>query len=125
MARGRRPTPAELKLMAGNPGHRSMNLDEPKPDGVPVMPEWLSERARALWAQHADIAFWLTAADSMKLAVFCGLAAEIQTDLAGIKTSRIALWRSLGSDLGFDPSGRPKLTGGSRKPKTAASRFFD
>jgi P27 family predicted phage terminase small subunit len=49
---GRRPKPTALKLIAGNPGHRPINKDEPQPDAVDENlkpPRWLSGEARAVW----------------------------------------------------------------------------
>lgn len=42
--------PTALKLLTGNPGHRPLNLDEPKPDaGEPEMPRGMSPLARKEW----------------------------------------------------------------------------
>jgi hypothetical protein len=39
MPPGQRPTPIAIKLLAGNPGHRSINANEPKfTDQVPKRP---------------------------------------------------------------------------------------
>lgn len=44
---GPRPKPDELKALAGNPGHRPLNLDAPKPaQGIPEMPRGLSPAGR-------------------------------------------------------------------------------
>ena len=121
--RGGKRKPSALRLISGIPS-RHNNTDEPKPEGVPVMPEWLSEAAREEWAFHSKEAFWLTRADSFKLAVYCELCAELKEDVREMTSARITNWRVLGCELGLDPASRPKLSGGSRKPKTAASRFF-
>ena len=50
MARGRKPTPTHLKVLAGNPGKRPLNLHEPQPaGGFPPCPERLQGKARAAW----------------------------------------------------------------------------
>lgn len=47
---GRKPVPTPLKIAQGNPGKRSINHDEPKPDpSLPSMPEWISDEAKAVW----------------------------------------------------------------------------
>lgn len=39
---GRRPKPTQLKILAGNPGGRPLNKNEPQPEkGLPQPPEWL------------------------------------------------------------------------------------
>ena len=50
--RGRKPKPTAVKRLAGNPGKRPLNEDEPKPSaGAPDMPEHiaLDERAVEAW----------------------------------------------------------------------------
>ncbi len=45
--RGRKPTPSHLKLLAGNPGRRPMNPNEPKPMvKIPPCPRRLTGEAR-------------------------------------------------------------------------------
>jgi len=48
--RGRKPTPTHLKLIAGNPGKRAINHNEPKPDSKePPMPPDLDADEKAAW----------------------------------------------------------------------------
>lgn len=48
--RGPPPKPTALKLIAGNPGRRPLNANEPvPPPGTPEIPADLDERARAVW----------------------------------------------------------------------------
>jgi P27 family predicted phage terminase small subunit len=55
MARGRKPKPTYLKLFAGNPGKRSLNLREPKPAGeLPPCPERLQGAAREAWERFSQ-----------------------------------------------------------------------
>lgn len=126
--RGARPTPTHLKLVTGNPGKRALPEGEPMPAGSPVRPAWLrGKRALALWDELARIAFWLTEADSYKLAAWCDRQADFE-----IATRRKA-WtaadrrehRSLGSELGLDPSSRARLGTEQRAPKKdAADKYF-
>lgn len=53
--RGPPPKPTALKLAAGNPGRRKLNVqDEPKPEpGAGAPPDWLGDDARAIWFQLA------------------------------------------------------------------------
>jgi P27 family predicted phage terminase small subunit len=48
--RGRKPKPTWLKIVAGNPGHRPLNTDEPQPEGALVdAPETFTPAQRRLW----------------------------------------------------------------------------
>lgn len=48
--KGRKPRPTWLKLVAGVPGHRPLNLDEPIPVGELIeAPEWFSPEQKAIW----------------------------------------------------------------------------
>jgi P27 family predicted phage terminase small subunit len=48
--RGRKPLPAGLKILRGNPGKRRINKREPQPvTGAPEPPEFLSGAALAEW----------------------------------------------------------------------------
>lgn len=109
--RGRKPKPTHLHLVTGT--HRADRhgdpAGEPAPAGRPVRPAWLRGRAAKLWDEHAAIGFWLTAADGMKLAVWCALGAELARGVKDVSSSRISQWRTLGAELGFDPSGRTRL----------------
>ena len=51
---GRRPKPTSLKLLAGNPGHRPVNANEPRPRAVaPKCPPVLQGEAKAEWRRLA------------------------------------------------------------------------
>lgn len=77
---GRRPTPTIVKIRNGNPGHRPLPKNEPKPpEGIPDPPEWLSEKARRAWdviapllAEHGV----LTTADGAALEGLCETHAD-------------------------------------------------
>ena len=49
--RGRKPKPTAQKKLAGNPGKRALNNDEPQFTTVRNIdpPEWLSDRAATMW----------------------------------------------------------------------------
>lgn len=51
MASGRKPKPLNQKLLAGNPGKRPLNKNEPKFSEITDIdpPEWLTERAAQMW----------------------------------------------------------------------------
>lgn len=72
--RGRKPVPTALKLMRGNPGHRPINVDEPKSESGAEMPDWLSADAQKRWLQlyrNLDEAGVLTQLDAMALGMLC------------------------------------------------------
>src|SRR5579859_6127075 len=106
--RGRRPTPTILRLVTGNPGKRPLPVGEPMPEGKPVKPNWLKGRGSALWDEVMAFAFWLTLADSYKLAAWCDRQADFERERKR-KTWKAAdrrEHRSAGSELGLDPSSR-------------------
>lgn len=53
--RGPQPKPSELNRLAGHPGHRPINAEEPRPDPAPSVapPTWLAGEARAVWSEVA------------------------------------------------------------------------
>lgn len=75
MIRGPKPTPTALKMLAGNPGGRSLNLREPKPrGGAPHCPRWLKGEARKEWrrvAPELKRLGVLTSLDRAALAMYC------------------------------------------------------
>lgn len=73
--RGRKPRPSHLKLLDGNPGHRSLNANEPKPAKImPTPPVFLAGEALAEWrAMTAELSVLglLTGIDKATLAAYC------------------------------------------------------
>lgn len=50
--RGRKPKPTYLKVVAGVPGHRALNADEPQPVGdLHAPPDWLNDAQKAIWRE--------------------------------------------------------------------------
>lgn len=77
MGKGRRPLPASVKNLRGNPGHRAVNESEPIVnigDADPVCPVTLHEDAKKEWNEILPILKRMkvvTAADSKALAAYC------------------------------------------------------
>jgi P27 family predicted phage terminase small subunit len=73
--RGPPAKPTVLKLLAGNPGKRTISDREPKPPaGVPRYPDWLSAEARKVWrrlAPQLKTMKVLTLVDRDALAAYC------------------------------------------------------
>jgi P27 family predicted phage terminase small subunit len=71
---GRKPKPTAIKELAGNPGHRPLNKNEPKPSGIPTCPSCLDLAARREWRRISKelIAIGLlTSVDRGVLASYC------------------------------------------------------
>lgn len=75
--RGRKPKPAELKELQGNPGKRAVPSQRPPPERrrrAPSPPEWLSDDARGEWHRVARVLIStrvLTETDLTALAAYC------------------------------------------------------
>lgn len=108
---GQRPKPTLLKLVTGNPGNRPLPVGEPMPQGKPGRPEWLQGRGSELWDEVMIFAFWLTDADSYKLAAWCERQAEFERPLKRKKWKAADRreHRSAGSELGLDPTSRARM----------------
>lgn len=73
--RGRKPVPAALKVLRGNPGKRPINTEEAKPSrALPECPDHLQGEARAEWdrmATELHSVGLLTTIDRAALAGYC------------------------------------------------------
>lgn len=133
--RGRKPTSTYLKLVAGNPGKRALNHDEPvPPPGLPSCPSHLSGPAKAEWKRLAKTLFdmgVLTQVDRSVLAAYCqayGRWVEAELKLKEtpplLKTPagyvQVSPWMSVAnkqlelmakfmSELGLTPSSRTRI----------------
>ncbi|MEQ9642515.1 MAG: hypothetical protein RIM84_20980 [Alphaproteobacteria bacterium] len=109
--RGQKPKATALHLVEGtlNVTRHRARTSEPTAAGAPIRPTWLGTRAAKFWDEQAAIAWWLTGADSLKLAAWCALSAELSRGVGRMTAARLGQWRALGSELGFDPAGRARL----------------
>lgn len=87
--RGAKPKPTSLKLLQGNPGHRPLNPNEPKPRAViPPPPEHVTGEARKEWfriSKQLHGLGLLTEIDRAMLAAYCiawGRWVEAEQNLA-------------------------------------------
>lgn len=72
---GRKPKPAALKKLEGNPGKRKLNSKEAVPaKGMPTCPDWLMPEAKKEWRRLAELMNQmgvLTEVDVAAFAVYC------------------------------------------------------
>jgi len=133
--RGRKPKPAALKILEGNPGKRRINGSEPRPpQGQPSCPAHLSPSAKAEWkrlAQTLNKVGLLTQVDRAALAAYCqsyGRWVEAERRLAetpallktpagyvqpspwlAISAKQLELMAKFMAELGLTPSTRSRL----------------
>jgi P27 family predicted phage terminase small subunit len=134
--RGRKPTPTSLKLLHGNPGHRPIRGDEPKPPASqPTCPAHLSPTAKAEWkrlARSLNGIGLLTQADRAAFAAYCqayGRWVEAERKLAetpvilktpagyvqaspwlAIANKQLELMAKFMAEIGLTPSARSRLS---------------
>lgn len=82
MPAGRPRKPTRLKLLAGNPGKRSLPKGEPQPKvEAPKRPLWIVGRAKAEWDRIVPLLLelrLLAKIHMMALAAYCQAAAELE-----------------------------------------------
>lgn len=107
----RHAKPTALKELAGNPGKRPLNENEPvylSADTKP--PEWLTDSALLLWNKYAaalDANEMLNTANREFLGTYCQLMAEIiDSQYAGepIDIKKLQQIRLIAREFGFTPS---------------------
>ena len=83
----RPPKPTALKLVAGNPGKRALNKQEPDPAYLQDLtpPDWLPQAAQAVWREEApklQRAKLLTEVDTVAFAALCVAVADFRRAVA-------------------------------------------
>lgn len=146
---GRRAKPVAKKQLAGNPGKRALNKDEPDFGLVQTVncPDWMGDFGRELWETVAPLLCRervIEATDIQNLEVYCNaydqfrMAQQEVTDkgvtVLGATGSLVknpavtalkeaaAMMATYGGMLGLDPSSRQRLVGGGKK-KDAGNPF--
>jgi P27 family predicted phage terminase small subunit len=145
---GRRPKPTKLKVLAGNPGRRPLNPDEPIPEtAIPSPPDFLNPDALQEWGRMSEKLYqlgMLAEIDRGLFANYCqayGRWAEterqlkktstiiktkndniIQSPLVGIANKAAKEMRDAASLMGIPATMRSKVhalgTGEGKKKKT-------
>ena len=73
MQSGRKPKPTAVKALEGNPGKRSLNTGEPKPEKkAPRCPAWLEGEAKKEWKRMAKQLEQLGILTEIDMAAFAG-----------------------------------------------------
>ena len=154
MAKGRKNKPTALKILAGNPGRRKLNDQEPEPDVIlPVAPETLSNIGKAKW-DEVSLKLYnqgiLTELDLDLLMLYCQNyegyvdAKQKVKDFGGevVKTDKGNLMQNpflsianqreekmikMLSMFGMSPVDRTKVKSSNKKakPKSLAEKFFN
>ena len=71
--RGRKPKPTPVKVLEGNPGKRSLNTAEPKPEKkAPRCPSWLEDEAKKEWKRMSKQLEQLGILTEIDMAAFAG-----------------------------------------------------
>lgn len=147
--RGRKPKPTWLKLIAGNPGKRATNDNEPEPVGALIdPPEWMSEAQKQGWRyaiEHAPpgllrrldrsvFTVWVVAEDlhrdaALKVAQYGVLIKAphtgvlMQSPYVAVLNKQASIMLKAAAELGFSPSSRSRVQ--VAKPSESANRFAD
>ena len=141
---GRKPKPTALKALAGNPGKRKLNKDEPEFKAIRSVkpPEWLDDIAATMWVMITKQlcgAGVLQVTDLHNVEAFCASYSRwrqaeaacaqygvlIASDSGGYTKNpaytaaaeSLRQMAQFGSLLGLDPSSRSRLIGGGNKKK--------
>lgn len=75
--RGRKPKPTAMKKLAGNPGKRPLNENEPQPpvpDRIPYVPRHLNDEGKREWRRIVNVLLEMglyTVVDRAALAMYC------------------------------------------------------
>jgi phage terminase small subunit len=127
MMRGKPPKPTVLKLITGNPGHRPINQNEPKPKAGCTKPSFLDEAASAVWDEFAPELIrvgLLTEADRLTFGRLCVLAAQIIRQPV-VDPNKDREFRLRCSEFGMTPTARARLSvnvGNKSKDQSSAMR---
>lgn len=129
--RGRPPKPTALKVLAGNPGHRRLNEQEPKPALGATIPEYLlrfpdAAAAWKRWAPKLQDLGVLTEIDAPAFGRLCRLWAEDQARAIERHPSDPRLLveiRHLEGRFGMTPADRARIKAEPKKAKSKLARF--
>lgn len=142
---GRRPKPTAQKALAGNPGKRALNKNEPDFALVTNIdpPEWLGENAAKVWKMvvpellrakvlaltdlHNVEAFctaydnWRMAQDAVRehgIVVTGAMGGPMKNPALTAANEAMRQMVTFGSMLGLDPASRSRIIGGNKQQST-------
>jgi P27 family predicted phage terminase small subunit len=142
---GRRPKPTAQKALAGNPGKRALNKNEPDFGLVTNIepPEWLGENATKVWQMvvpellkakvlaltdlHNVEAFctaydnWRMAQDAVRehgIVVTGAMGGPMKNPALTAANEAMRQMVTFGSMLGLDPASRSRIIGGNKQKST-------
>ncbi|THJ30951.1 phage terminase small subunit P27 family [Lampropedia aestuarii] len=147
---GRRPKPTAKKLLAGNPGKRAINQDEPDFGLVQSIdcPFWMGDHGRELWETVCPLLCRekvLEATDVQNLEVYCNAYDQFRIAQEEVKNNgvtvlgasgspiknpavtavkeAVAMMATYGGMLGLDPASRQRIIG--KKPEGGGNPFAE
>src|SRR5947208_15426702 len=149
--RGRRPKPTRIKVLTGNPGKRSLNKSEPRPDPVvPACPPELGPSAQSEWHRLVgDLSKFhlITSLDRAALAAYCGAYAlwaeateaiqkyrvmikspqgfPIQSPYLSIANHQAEIMMRIASEFGFTPASRSRISAPAQASERTLFDFYD
>lgn len=149
--RGRRPKPAELKILAGNPGKRPIKPSSiDLPAQIPDCPDHLDADARLEWERITALMSGtelLKQTDRTVLAAYCQCFSRwknaetqlrkvgpvlltpnkmpVQNPYLQIANKALEQLRSFMTELGFTPSARGRVNSEPTKPADEDTAFFN
>ncbi len=139
--RGRKPKPTKMKVLAGNPGKRPLNKNEPQPkSAIPDFPKFLTKEAVLEWKRitvELSVLGVLAQIDRAALAAYCQVWArwakaedklnqdgecvltekgnEIQNHYLAIANKCIKQMREYLVEFCMTPSSRSRISGAPKK----------
>lgn len=148
--RGPAPKPTQLKVLEGNPGKRKLNTAEPRAQGTPTCPAWLSATAKKEWKRILPelVALGIVGSvDSAALAAYCTCVATVQEaekiiqeeglivyapsgypqqhPAVGIRSAALTQMRHFLSEFGMSPSSRSRIvTPPKEEPEDPMAEFL-
>jgi phage terminase small subunit len=113
------PKPTALKLLAGNPGKRKINREEPQPPAGAEMPKWMEGDPILVteWKRHAPRLLklgLLTEVDDDALATLCVLSIRLREQVGGMAATSTIIdtskeLRALWARFGMTPADRSRV----------------
>ena len=110
MIAGQRPKPANLKLLAGNPGKRALNRDEPVSPPLRAMPRDLDPRLHDAWRKITRLAPPGVLREADELLVELAARLLVQSRVPEVPVGVAVQLRQCLAELGMSPSARARLS---------------